>query len=225
MGTLGIILIVPFFLSAAFCQYMGDTSGGQNAGAAGGSVPAPSSAGASPSGPVSIGQQPYVDPSKVQPGYFVPLEHSVNAQPTTGFNNTATCTFGKSMDLGDPHLLTNLTSDQKCFKYSEGCTFTNCRPFNRSSPVTCEECMNLCLSKQNTTGPYCCKSMVYDVQYRICDLFSQDIGGNLANLAKRPGHIYFQSVLPVLAFPTLQPLGAFQADWALPSRHAGACSR
>ncbi|CDW53852.1 PAN 1 domain containing protein [Trichuris trichiura] len=64
--------------------------------------------------------------------------------------------------------------DMKCFSCSPGFSIAQGYPFERRTPVTCEECLDLCLEKQSNPYPYCCRSVVYDFAYRTCDLFAVD---------------------------------------------------
>ncbi|KRY55904.1 Uncharacterized protein T03_9557 [Trichinella britovi] len=64
--------------------------------------------------------------------------------------------------------------DLKCFSCSPGFSIAQGFPFERRTPITCEDCLQLCLEKQSAEYPYCCRAVVYDFAYRTCDLFAVD---------------------------------------------------
>ncbi|KAL1283922.1 Uncharacterized protein T4B_7160 [Trichinella pseudospiralis] len=64
--------------------------------------------------------------------------------------------------------------DLKCFSCSPGFSIAQGFPFERRTPITCEDCLQLCLEKQSADYPYCCRAVVYDFAYRTCDLFAVD---------------------------------------------------
>ncbi|KRY67220.1 Uncharacterized protein T4A_287 [Trichinella pseudospiralis] len=50
--------------------------------------------------------------------------------------------------------------DPQCFKASPECTISNAYPFDRRTPISCQECLNLCQEKQFGDYPYICRSVV-----------------------------------------------------------------
>ncbi|KFD44801.1 hypothetical protein M514_14322 [Trichuris suis] len=79
----------------------------------------------------------------------------------------------------------------KCFSCSPGFSIAQGYPFERRTPVTCEECLDLCLEKQSNPYPYCCRSVVYDFAYRTCDLFAVDGKSPPQVVTKYPTRSYF----------------------------------
>uniref|UniRef100_A0A915JQ32 Apple domain-containing protein n=1 Tax=Romanomermis culicivorax TaxID=13658 RepID=A0A915JQ32_ROMCU len=79
--------------------------------------------------------------------------------------------------------------DANCWSYSVGCTLANAFPFERKSPSTCEECMQMCRKRRQGQLPYLCQSAVYDSNYQTCDLFA--VGAYFPySLTPCPGRTY-----------------------------------
>lgn len=84
------------------------------------------------------------------------------------------------------------TFDLKCYTPKPGCSLVKELPYWRMTPMSCEECLNLCQEKMaKPVGPYCCRSVVYDATTRTCDIFAV-VSRGPANTASWPGRIYFQ---------------------------------
>lgn len=82
--------------------------------------------------------------------------------------------------------------DQTCWKNVHGrCTITGATPFERRTPITCEECANLCLSRLNGPAPFCCESVVYDCAKQTCDIFAVKAGQQY-RLQSCPDTTYFE---------------------------------
>lgn len=62
--------------------------------------------------------------------------------------------------------------DQKCYVPCPDYTLADAFPFIRQTPISCEECMNLCNKLQKGTYPFVCASAVFDSQYGSCDIFA-----------------------------------------------------
>jgi hypothetical protein len=69
-------------------------------------------------------------------------------------------------------ILAQCNYDQKCWFATIGCTLVKGNPFERRAFISCDECMDLCLKRKDGPAPYCCKSIVYDSQWKFCDLYA-----------------------------------------------------
>lgn len=84
------------------------------------------------------------------------------------------------------------TFDPKCYIASSGCSLAKETPFWRMTPMSCEECLDLCQQKiAGPSPPFCCQSAVWDAVTRSCDLFAVK-GYKGKNMQNYPGRIYFQ---------------------------------
>uniref|UniRef100_A0A915IRV3 Apple domain-containing protein n=1 Tax=Romanomermis culicivorax TaxID=13658 RepID=A0A915IRV3_ROMCU len=85
------------------------------------------------------------------------------------------------------------TYDQKCWFGSVGCTLATGNPFERRAFISCDECMKLCMERKNGPPPYCCKSAVYDAQWKFCDLFAVKASRS-SDFVRYPGRVYLQPI-------------------------------
>uniref|UniRef100_A0A5S6R3B8 Apple domain-containing protein n=1 Tax=Trichuris muris TaxID=70415 RepID=A0A5S6R3B8_TRIMR len=82
--------------------------------------------------------------------------------------------------------------DPQCFKASPECTISNAYPFERRTPLTCGECLDLCLERQFGEYPYICKSAVYDSNSKSCDIFAVDGLNSPQHYLKYPGRSIYR---------------------------------
>lgn len=59
--------------------------------------------------------------------------------------------------------------------------------------MKCEECLELCMKRKDGPPPYCCKSVVYDSQWKFCDLFAIQ-ARTQADFVRYPGRVYFSPI-------------------------------
>ncbi|KFD70222.1 hypothetical protein M514_03322 [Trichuris suis] len=106
--------------------------------------------------------------------------------------------------------------DMKCFSCSPGFSIAQGYPFERRTPVTCEECLDLCLEKQSNPYPYCCRSVVYDFAYRTCDLFAVDGKSPPQVVTKYPTRSYFVPTGQCTKKPSVQEPDEQQTEGTCP---------
>ncbi|KAF8376602.1 hypothetical protein PRIPAC_83031 [Pristionchus pacificus] len=67
---------------------------------------------------------------------------------------------------------------------------TSATMFARSTGGTCEECLKQCMASQ--TAPWTCRSVTYDTEWKICDLFAISATANPFHLVEYKGRDYFE---------------------------------
>uniref|UniRef100_A0A915JX69 Apple domain-containing protein n=1 Tax=Romanomermis culicivorax TaxID=13658 RepID=A0A915JX69_ROMCU len=97
--------------------------------------------------------------------------------------------------------------DLNCWQTAAGCTLADGFPFERRTPTTCDECVQLCQKKQQGQYPYICKSAVWDCRFKTCDLFAVQ-ATNPQRLTKYKDRTYFQYECLVSA-PSADQCGIF----------------
>ncbi|GMR48421.1 hypothetical protein PMAYCL1PPCAC_18616 [Pristionchus mayeri] len=67
---------------------------------------------------------------------------------------------------------------------------TQATMFARSTGGSCEECLKMCMESQ--TAPWTCRSVTYDTEWKICDLFAISATANPFHLVEYKGRDYFE---------------------------------
>ncbi|VDM26232.1 unnamed protein product [Toxocara canis] len=63
--------------------------------------------------------------------------------------------------------------------------------FDRTTGISCEECLTRCMGKQAQTTQWVCRTLSYDNRWRICDLFAINGTSYPHFLTEYPGRDYF----------------------------------
>ncbi|KAK0397976.1 hypothetical protein QR680_002370 [Steinernema hermaphroditum] len=63
--------------------------------------------------------------------------------------------------------------------------------FDRTTGLSCEECLEKCTQFQDVSSQWVCRSLTYDNRWKICDLFAINGTSSPYYLAEYPGRDYF----------------------------------
>ncbi|GMS96067.1 hypothetical protein PENTCL1PPCAC_18242, partial [Pristionchus entomophagus] len=67
---------------------------------------------------------------------------------------------------------------------------TSATMFARTTGGSCEDCLKMCMSSQ--TAPWTCRSVTFDTEWKICDLFAISATANPFHLVEYKGRDYFE---------------------------------